>query len=188
MTITERIKKVVAHTGMSMLEFERQAGLGRDRLSSQINRGNDRYSSEILVGICTVVEDLNPSWLLMGRGNMFMNAAEALTVETDKNAVTDENLYKQLYEDYKSMLTDKDERIKALEKLLEEKDKAYVNLVNMMTERLNQKDEHMEESSKDYQRTIRQLADRTTRAPFPYGTGNDSSGFGVAETDSKFKS
>lgn len=170
MKLNERIKIVIKQTKMSLAEFERKAGLTRDRIAGVLSRDSDKFSSEVLVAICTTY-NVNPAWLLLEEGSMYRDGVythpsiiDAKPINNVEDASKD--LYKQLYEEYKNMVVAKDARISELEKQLSEKDKQY------------------KESEREFHLTIRQLARQYSPAsavPSPTVNPTPKSGIGEAK-------
>lgn len=146
MTLKERIKWIQEQSRLSMSEFEKTIGVGRDRVSSLIARNSDKFSSEILEGICRNL-NVNPDWILLGEGPVYRANDGNSSVFAENSKKSDgatSDIYKQLYEEYKNMVVVKDARISELEKQLSEKDKQY------------------KESEREFHLTIRQLARQYT--------------------------
>lgn len=167
MKLNERIKIVQKQSKLTMAEFERKAGLSRDRISSVMTRDSDRFSSEVLVAICKVF-NVNPAWLLLEEGSMYREGVytHPSIIETKPiNIVNgDDGVYKQLFEEYKNMVAVKDARISELEKQLIEKDKQY------------------NENEREFHLTIRQLARQYSPASaIPSPTVNPTSKSGIGE-------
>lgn len=72
----DRLAWYLKHKKIKYSELERQTGLVHGYMSKQV-RSSASIGSDILERICNACADLNPSWLLTGKGNWELNVTEA---------------------------------------------------------------------------------------------------------------
>ena len=74
-TIKERLKLIASHYGLSIRAMEERCGLGRGNISNMAQDGN--LGSDKLSKIIDSLTQINPTWLLTGRGDMLQQAPGA---------------------------------------------------------------------------------------------------------------
>ena len=74
-TIKERLKLIASHYGLSIRAMEERCGLGRGNISNMAQDGN--LGSDKLSKIIDSLTQVNPTWLLTGRGDMLQQAQGA---------------------------------------------------------------------------------------------------------------
>jgi hypothetical protein len=69
MSVTQRLEQYLKLKNISLNSFDKRLGLGNGYIGKQIKK-NASIGSEILQKIIAQFPDLNPLWLLLGKGNM----------------------------------------------------------------------------------------------------------------------
>lgn len=72
MSITKRIKEILEKRDLNPAQFADQLSINRSRLS-HILTGRNKPSLEIVQAILDNYSDINPNWLLSGKGKMTKN-------------------------------------------------------------------------------------------------------------------
>jgi phage repressor protein C with HTH and peptisase S24 domain len=75
--VSERIGEYMAKKGISYYAFENSIGASRGSISKAVKEGKS-IGSQVLENITTIYTDLNPTWLLTGQGDIFLNNEEIL--------------------------------------------------------------------------------------------------------------
>ncbi len=79
--ISKRIKQIIDFKKLSVLKFEKNIDVGNNSIGTAIRR-NSNLSGNILSKILITYPDINPGWLLTGRGEMLLeNKAENISGE-----------------------------------------------------------------------------------------------------------
>lgn len=81
MSDTERVVEIIRVMGMNNIQFSQKTGISPASLS-HITSGRSNPTLTILRNIVESFPELNPEWVLLGRGDMFRNAS---TPENDQN-------------------------------------------------------------------------------------------------------
>lgn len=68
--MTERIKSLISHLGLSTRAFALNCGLRQNTLSNQLN-GMRELSLSTIMAILTAYPELSSDWLMRGEGEMF---------------------------------------------------------------------------------------------------------------------
>lgn len=81
MGATERIKEYIDFKGITKYQFNKNLGFSNKFLDNSSNMGTDKACK-----ILHQFPDINPEWLLTGKGSMLKNVSEvnAMTLRTDK--------------------------------------------------------------------------------------------------------
>jgi phage repressor protein C with HTH and peptisase S24 domain len=79
--VSERIGEYIEAKGISYYAFENSLGASRGSISKAVKDGKS-IGSQMLEKILTVYEDLNPSWLLTGQGEMLVTNMGAGSIQT----------------------------------------------------------------------------------------------------------
>ena len=69
----ERIKEIIAGTGLNDSAFAKKIGVQQMTLWRQLN-GTRKMGLETIMAIANEFPDINCNWLLRGEGNMFLGA------------------------------------------------------------------------------------------------------------------
>ncbi len=67
--VTEKLKQYIDFKGISLYEIENKLSVGRGTISKSIKE-NKSIGSKILENILTIYDDINPTWLITGIGEM----------------------------------------------------------------------------------------------------------------------
>ena len=71
----ERIKKIMQHYNLTAVQFSTETGIQRSALS-HVMSGRNKPSLDFVMKILQRYEQLNPKWLLTGKGKMFETSTE----------------------------------------------------------------------------------------------------------------
>lgn len=85
-TIKERLKLIASHYGLSIRAMEERCGLGRGNISNMAQDGN--LGSDKLSKIIDSLTQVNPTWLLTGRGDMLQQLQQAQGADGDPSRVS----------------------------------------------------------------------------------------------------
>lgn len=75
--VSERVGEYMAKKGISYYAFENSIGASRGSISKAVKDGKS-IGSQVLENILAIYTDLNPTWLLTGQGNIFVDNEEIL--------------------------------------------------------------------------------------------------------------
>lgn len=75
--VSERVGQYMAKKGISFYAFENSIGASRGSISKAVKEGKS-IGSQVLENILSIYTDLNPTWLLTGQGNVFVDNEEIL--------------------------------------------------------------------------------------------------------------
>ena len=81
MSDTERVVEIIRVMGMNNIQFSQKTGISPASLS-HITSGRSNPTLTILRNIVESFPELNPEWVLLGRGDMFQSAS---TTESGQN-------------------------------------------------------------------------------------------------------
>jgi len=113
--ISERVKQIVDYKEISVKRFERKIGTGNNSISMGI-KNKSNLSGNILIKILNSYSDINPVWLLTGKGKMLKKVVKKSFFSTKDR----ENLVDELSSSYAlKTSTSKDETIASLKLNLE---------------------------------------------------------------------
>ncbi|MDB4158112.1 hypothetical protein N9609_01330 [bacterium] len=70
-TISERVKQLIEHEGISVMGFEKKINVGNNSIGTGIKRKSN-LSGDILSKILNKYDYINPKWLLTGKGEMLI--------------------------------------------------------------------------------------------------------------------
>lgn len=140
MTVNQRIKELIKVVRISQSEFGRRIGQSRNNMS-YILGSNKGVKSEILESICKAFPNVNPTWLLIGEGDMWKDPEAAgkhvVISGTDNNQFNitqgggnikhsgnggkneDTELLRKEIEQLRQMLKEKDLRLEDKEELIQ---------------------------------------------------------------------
>ena len=110
----ERIKEIIAYSGLSDRAFAIKCGLKDNTLTNQLN-GVRELSLATVNAILSTFEDISSEWLLRGKGTMLLS-----DVEHERNIIPDSNMERmnRLVDTIATLqgaLNEKDKTIKLLE-------------------------------------------------------------------------
>lgn len=78
--MTERIKSLISHLGLSTRAFALNCGLRQNTLSNQLN-GMRELSLSTIMAILTAYPELSSDWLMRGEGEMFKTETPDVNAE-----------------------------------------------------------------------------------------------------------
>lgn len=81
--LSERLGKYIEYKGISYYAFENSLNASRGSISKAVKDGKS-IGSNVLENIMSVYTDINPAWLLMGKGEMLLENSNNDTVKTFK--------------------------------------------------------------------------------------------------------
>ena len=84
MSDTERVIEIIRAMGMNNIQFSQKTGISPASLS-HITSGRSNPTLTILRNIVESFPELNPEWVLLGRGDMFQNASN--TADGQNNGI-----------------------------------------------------------------------------------------------------
>lgn len=91
--VTEKLNEYITSKGISMYAFENSLGVSRGSISKAVKE-NKSIGSQVLENILSTYTDLNPDWLLTGRGSMLradgtptMRATPSTNASTPSDAI-----------------------------------------------------------------------------------------------------
>ena len=67
----QRLRKTITYAGVSPKRFAEQIGVSQPGISNILTGRNKSITTEIGEKITMLIPELNPEWLLWGRGEMF---------------------------------------------------------------------------------------------------------------------
>lgn len=85
LTTLQRIKQYIDYKGISVSQFEKSIGMSNGSFASQL-KNRKTIGVDKLENILNQYQDLNPIWLLKGKGNMLF---EDLTIQNIQNTPTE---------------------------------------------------------------------------------------------------
>lgn len=65
--VTDRLREYIEHKGISYYAFENSIGASRGSISKAVKE-NKSIGSSVLENILNIYQDINPNWLLTGKG------------------------------------------------------------------------------------------------------------------------
>ena len=79
--IEDRIQKVLIEEGINSTRFAELIGVQRSSIS-HILSGRNKPSFDMIRGILTKLPQINPDWLLLGKGNMYRKLVQTSIFDT----------------------------------------------------------------------------------------------------------
>ncbi len=70
--MNERLKQFIEYLGVSTRNFEQKISVSNGLIGRFLSK-NTTIQSDVLSKICYTYPELNPSWLITGRGEMLLN-------------------------------------------------------------------------------------------------------------------
>ena len=77
---TQRIKLIMKYFSLNRLKFSEKIGIQVTTLNHILN-GRNNASLSVILNICNAYPEINPGWLLMGRGEMFSESNTSKVIE-----------------------------------------------------------------------------------------------------------
>lgn len=84
-TIKTRLKEIANHFGLSIRSMEEKCGLSRGNISNMAENGT--LGADKLAKIFDTFEDINPIWLIAGKGNMLNTTANKTLYANIPNSI-----------------------------------------------------------------------------------------------------
>jgi len=146
MKAIERLKQYIDYKGFTNSSFEKKNELSNGYIATQLKRNAD-LGEGVLIKILDNCLDLNPLWLLTGKGSMLknehkggisQNISGSGNIQSGNDTITGndkesiQKLKKELQE-CKKILKEKEKEIIEKDKKLDKKDQTINNLVNLMS-------------------------------------------------------
>lgn len=79
----ERIKELIAYTGLSGRAFAIQCGIAQNTLNRQLN-GERELSLASVTGIINNMPNVSAEWLMRGKGEMLLTSEQPTDKENDR--------------------------------------------------------------------------------------------------------
>lgn len=83
MSLENRLKKVFEESNLSKTDFSKSLSISRQYFNKVLS-GSSKPGVEILENIISVYPKFNPSWLLSGKGSMYLNDETNVIVEAEE--------------------------------------------------------------------------------------------------------
>lgn len=117
--MTDRIKSLIAHLGLSTRAFALNCGLRQNTLSNQLN-GNREISISTIMAILNAYPDVSSDWLVRGVGKMFIEEETDANMGKLLSLVDTINTLQATINDKSDTIKDLTARIKELESQLKQ--------------------------------------------------------------------
>ena len=111
-----RIKQYIDFKGISMRKFEESVGFSNGAFASQFKNGK-AIGVDKVENILRIYPDINPVWLLTGKGSMLNNPTQA----TDHDHSTAENILREIIQEKDQRIEELSKKVGRLERELEER-------------------------------------------------------------------
>ncbi len=85
----ERVKILIRNSKLSISAFEKKVGSSNNSIQIAIKR-NSNLKDETLNNILNAFPDINPTWLLTGKGDMFKNFDVVSESDSEYSTILDE--------------------------------------------------------------------------------------------------
>lgn len=124
--VTEKLNEYITSKGISMYAFENSLGVSRGSISKAVKE-NKSIGSQVLENILSTYADLNPDWLLTGRGPMLRDGQTHKENKLTAPPITpaEESIIYRMYQeekaDWKEEKKEKDAKIDQLQLELRQK-------------------------------------------------------------------
>ncbi|MBC6698903.1 hypothetical protein [Hymenobacter sp. BT190] len=120
-SINQRLKILIDALGVNTRRFSMMVGVNDATTRTYLDRGS-KPSAEYVASIISAVERINPAWLLLGKGEMFLTGAGEVQVVDAKRPddATDyeKEALRREVEQLRQLLEAKDELLAAKEEVL----------------------------------------------------------------------
>ena len=112
--MNERLKQFIEYLGVSTRNFEQKISVSNGLIGRFLSK-NTTIQSDVLSKICYTYPELNPSWLITGRGEMLLNnhQEEISTINNSDNV-------SRLITILQATLLEKDKQIDRLLSIIEQ--------------------------------------------------------------------
>lgn len=147
--VTEKLNEYITSKGISMYAFENSLGVSRGSISKAVKE-NKSIGSQVLENILSTYADLNPDWLLTGRGPMLRdgqthkeNKLSAPPISPAEESII-YRMYQEEKADWKEEKKEKDAKIDQLQLELRQKS---VELATLKAKYLELQDKELAQPS-----------------------------------------
>lgn len=92
--MVDRIKELIAYTGLSDRAFAIKCGLKQNTFSRQLN-GLNEVSTQTALSILSTYPEISAEWLLRGKGEMLLTSEQPTEAEDRMNKLIDTITFQQ---------------------------------------------------------------------------------------------
>ena len=92
--MVDRIKELIAYTGLSDRAFAIKCGLKQNTFSRQLN-GLNEVSTQTALSILSTYPEISAEWLLRGKGEMLLTSEQPTDAEDRMNKLIDTIAFQQ---------------------------------------------------------------------------------------------
>ena len=115
-TLNERIAIIRKHKALSQKEFALALNVSRSYIS-EVENNNKKPSIEMLMGINGHFSDINPDWLLAGKGEMYRDKKPAQPPFRDRDLNVIVNNYNKLSDEERRDLLRKSQELVRIQEM-----------------------------------------------------------------------
>lgn len=108
-SINERVKEIIAYTGLSARAFALKCGIAQNTLNRQLN-GVRELSLATIDAILISNEDISAEWLLRGKGSMLLSPSQSI----DQITTTDKESLIGVISTLQKVIQEKDKMIQSI--------------------------------------------------------------------------
>ena len=112
--MNERLKQFIEYLGISTRNFEQKISVSNGLIGRFLSK-NTTIQSDVLSKICYTYPELNPSWLIIGRGEMLLN-----NHQEEISTINNSNNVSRLITILQATLLEKDKQIDRLLSIIEQ--------------------------------------------------------------------
>jgi len=116
--ILDRIKAYIDYKGLSISAFEKSIGMSNASFGKSLKNGG-AIGTDKLENILKIYQDLSPSWLITGRGEMLQNRGESDADERPSTTVAEQKLLRDMLAEKDDIIRKQAEEIGQLRERLE---------------------------------------------------------------------
>lgn len=133
--IHERIEMIINSLGMNKNSFAKRIGVSNTAIENIVGRRQSKPGFEILSRVVESFENINPEWLLTGKGEMLNGRTSdehnSIVMTTLKN----KPVYKAQFSELEEQVKNKEKEIEMLRELLKSKEEMIALLKSMLEKR-----------------------------------------------------
>lgn len=118
-SIGKRIEQLMRREGLNNNVFGQKIGVSQPAIS-KITSGESKPSFGVLEKIMESFPNLNPMWLLKGKGEMFLDENGNVVVDDRSVLATITNKYEQIYQDLRETIKSRDAMLNDLRCTIED--------------------------------------------------------------------